>query len=250
MARKIITNDINALLEMIREQSAIIAGYEGKIPQIEIDLVMANIRRLYEDFVELKRLNKLSADQTIKKQETEEIPEDKELMQIIKPIVEEKKEEPVDEEIRPKEEQSIPQEVRPTLKTLEQDLHKKGKQNETMDLFGDSEPVTLADKYREQKQSTHEKFADANKEKTLADTIKHPIKDLKSGIGVNDRFLFINELFKGVMGDYDMAITGLDHCENLEHGLLKLAEFGKILRWNMEADSVKKLEGFLRRKFI
>jgi hypothetical protein len=229
MSRKILNNDIQVLIDMIREQSAIIATYEGKIPQIEIDIVMTNIRKLYEDYMELSKLNGQYRPEKKEEPQMEE-PRERELVKVIK-----------------KEE-----EVAPTIiheKPKEQFQQKKIKSTKPIDLFAESDNHTLADSFKNQAKSTHEKIIDGSKDKTLADTIRNPISDLKTGIGVNDRFLLINELFKGVMADYEEAIIEINGSGGLEEALEKMQELKESYGWASEADAYNKLESFIRRRF-
>ena len=42
------------------------------------------------------------------------------------------------------------------------------------------------------------------------------MKDLKDAIGINEKFLFINELFDGNLQDYSEALNKLNAFENLQ----------------------------------
>lgn len=44
----------------------------------------------------------------------------------------------------------------------------------------------------------------------------HPIRDLKSGIGINDRYLFINELFRGDATAYERSILTINNFTSLK----------------------------------
>ena len=57
MKKDIITQEMRNLMEVIREQHDHILSHEGKIPQIELDILMGNVRKLYENLYELARLN-------------------------------------------------------------------------------------------------------------------------------------------------------------------------------------------------
>ena len=57
MDKHIITRELQILLEAINEQFEIINEYEDFIPQIEFDMIMENVRKLYETFHRLQRLN-------------------------------------------------------------------------------------------------------------------------------------------------------------------------------------------------
>gem|GEM_PF-408053 len=57
MDKSIITRELQILLEAINEQFEIIREYQDFIPQIEFDMIMENVRKLYETFHRLQRLN-------------------------------------------------------------------------------------------------------------------------------------------------------------------------------------------------
>jgi hypothetical protein len=58
MEKNIIKEEIIELLEVIIEQSEVISGYNGQIPQIEVDIVLSNIRELYDKYKILEKINK------------------------------------------------------------------------------------------------------------------------------------------------------------------------------------------------
>ncbi len=58
MEKNIIKEEIVEILEVIVEQSEVISSYEKQIPQIEIDIILSNIRDLYSKFKALEKLNK------------------------------------------------------------------------------------------------------------------------------------------------------------------------------------------------
>lgn len=59
MKNEIINNSIRNLTETIKEQQELILSHEGRIPQIELDILMGNVRGLYEKLVELNKINAL-----------------------------------------------------------------------------------------------------------------------------------------------------------------------------------------------
>ena len=68
MTIELTKQQIAGLLETLQEQYLLIKTKEGKIPQIELDILLNNTRNLYEA---LLQLNKISNTETvIQKQET------------------------------------------------------------------------------------------------------------------------------------------------------------------------------------
>lgn len=53
----IIRNQIKELVEIIQEQTSTILTYSEKIPQIEIDIILGNLRKLYDSYNQLDKIN-------------------------------------------------------------------------------------------------------------------------------------------------------------------------------------------------
>jgi len=75
------------------------------------------------------------------------------------------------------------------------------------------------------------------------------ISELKSAIGINEKFFFINELFDGDMKNYNEAIEKLDTVARLEEGFLLLKELREENDWKEDNDAYLQLSGFVNRKF-
>ena len=85
----------------------------------------------------------------------------------------------------------------------------------------------------------------------LSDTLQEvPIKDLKKGIGVNDRFLFIKELFRGDEVMYERSIktiNGFSIFPEAEYWIKR--ELKLKLGWNDSNEIVKQFDQLIRRRF-
>ena len=55
--KKLLKEIIKQILGAINEEQAILWKYEDQIPQIELDLIMENIRKLYDNFHLLNKEN-------------------------------------------------------------------------------------------------------------------------------------------------------------------------------------------------
>lgn len=76
----------------------------------------------------------------------------------------------------------------------------------------------------------------------------HAIPDIRTAIGVNDKFLFINEIFKGDVEAYQLTIDRLNHQTHLSDALLVIDEVkGKHTVHSKEA--IDKLIKIIKRKF-
>ena len=85
---------------------------------------------------------------------------------------------------------------------------------------------------------------------TLADKLQHSVlNSLQSAIGINDKFLFVNELFNGSMEKYNRSIANLDDLKTLNGALIYLNELRIELQWNSSNEAYKKLLELVHRKF-
>jgi hypothetical protein len=108
----------------------------------------------------------------------------------------------------------------------------------TFDLFSEGGGNTLADRLRE------------GQEKRIADKLQeNKIIDLRTSIGINDKFLFINELFEGNMRIYDEAIQKLNASSTMAQVDLLLLDLKIVYNWDSESPTVKKFVELVRRKF-
>lgn len=134
-----------------------------------------------------------------------------------------------------------PQTQSETLRSKNPDNHlpfeKKLAGSSTPDLFSDN-TIPLVDKLA------------AQPDNSLAARLgKSPITDLRKAIGINDKFLFINELFDGSIQQYNHAIDELDGFRSHNGAKTYLIELSVLHGWDNESDAVKKLRELIDRKF-
>lgn len=78
---------------------------------------------------------------------------------------------------------------------------------------------------------------------------QHPVRDLREVIGINDKFLFVNELFGGSMEKYNKSIENLNDLKTLNGAMIYLNELKIELQWNSSNEAYQKLAELVRRKF-
>ncbi len=77
-----------------------------------------------------------------------------------------------------------------------------------------------------------------------------PIRDLKKGIGINDRFVFINDLFKGDETMYERSIKTINSFNILPEAEYWIQRELKLkLAWNEENENVLLFDQLVRRRF-
>ncbi|MBN9297869.1 MAG: hypothetical protein J0I41_12720 [Filimonas sp.] len=111
------------------------------------------------------------------------------------------------------------------------------------------ESVELNDTINDNKESLNEKL---RVEKIELASMLHeaPIRDLKKAIGINDRYLFINELFRGDETMYERSIKTINGFNIFPEAQYWIQRELKLkLGWNDNSDTVHHFDQLVRRRF-
>ena len=172
--------------------------------------------------------------ETVEEKQEEPVDMPEEITEIKKEIVENQEEEPVlmeDKVVHFVKE--VPEEEIP-----EKDLVEGSQLVEDNPFdFEMAKPETLGEKMIQDDHSLAAKFQ------------QNPVRDLKSVIGINDKFLFVNELFGGSMEKYTKSIENLNDLKTLNGAMIYLNELKIELQWNSSNEAYKKLSDLISRKF-
>ena len=98
--------------------------------------------------------------------------------------------------------------------------------------------------------SINDTFASGTSEKTVADKLsRQPIKDLKSAIGLNQKFLFMNDLFEGENEIFNNAINKINSFNTLPEAIAFIdSELSSA--WDKENSSVLNFMDLVERRFM
>lgn len=238
-----IKNTIEILTKDIQDIENIVSNYKNysQIPQIEIDRVLSRIRNLYDSLIVLRNasiepakdepeiasqpISEIEIEESVSVSKTEQPKDDK--------LIEVEKEKAIESTDDIKSPVEISQDL-PTEKEKPVDIKK--------------EPETLADLFRNSKSFRNEELAEKNPVRDLSVKLQsQPISDIGSAIGLNDKFLFIKELFNGNSETYEETISYLNNAPNFNNAFNYLNEH---FDWEMENPLVQKLLDLARRKLI
>ena len=124
----------------------------------------------------------------------------------------------------------------PTLS--QQDPVTPVKQTDTSGLSAFEYPESLNDRLKEEKLELSQSLTNA------------PIKDLKKAIGVNDRFVFINELFRGDEAMYERSIKTIQNFSIYAEAEFWIRrELKTKLGWLDDHAIVKQFNTLVKRRF-
>ncbi len=257
MEKEKLINAIDFTIDSLKMHLNRIKNDDYKMHKVDVDLLIEKTRQLYGKLINLDGLTGSVEMEIVKEvdQQVKVITTEKELKE--EPLtVNEMPEGMIDPEERevetimditevgvPAEEktqQAEPEENKVVEKSEEDLSEKKEVQvRSTIDLFSTSAEPTLGDKFKSDEQPT------------IADKItKNPINELREAIGINEKFLFINELFNGDMGRYNKIIDELDQLQTMEGVNTYLLELKIQNQWSDNNPALLKLTELLHRKFI
>jgi hypothetical protein len=110
-----------------------------------------------------------------------------------------------------------------------------------------AESTIIADTFDHLPDSLNEKLGSLRGDDDVSDIMKtKPLTNLSNAIGVNDKFLFIRELFNGNPESYNQAINRLDEAANLADAKTIIMSYTD---GNTETEAVKQLLDLVKRKF-
>jgi hypothetical protein len=122
--------------------------------------------------------------------------------------------------------------------------------NEVSQFRGaEREPVTgiIADTFDNMHDSLNEKLGSLRDDKDVTDYLKSkPLANLSQAIGVNDRFLFIREIFNGNSESYSQAIIKIDEAKDLTAAKELMQSYAGD---KVETEAGKQLLDLVKRKF-
>lgn len=257
MKLKSAKEQLATLLTTLGEQYKSMTKPEGSIPKIELDIFIKNIQNFYEHTMTLKRENdqaiefqKPSSSSVIeqgyatnnaenqsfteKQIELEDIVPQKIIQELDK---EEVKKPEIKKEISQANDTEIPKHIESSFDdillepTVEADLFANvNASQEILDL--------------------NKKLAEARGNHSLAEKLQNQqIESLKSVIGINDKFYFINELFEGDTHKYEDVIYTLNNFKKLDDAMQYFSTLKYRFNWNEDSEAAEKLVHMLERKF-
>jgi len=249
--------NIELELDFLQAHVRRISKSDKKIHPLDRDMLLNKTRSLYEKLLKLEEPEvKETPEKSIKLPETmpeAELPEKAESSKHIGKgeLVPDKKvqeapsnETPAEEPVvkTAHEEHAVTEERKnagPEKNISADDPPNKGEEKPSgpsFDLFSPAEE-TIGDIFSQKEEST------------LADKMsRQPVNDLREIIGINEKFLFINELFNGDMSRYNKVIDELNAINNEEGIGRYFIELKVANQWPDDQEAFVKLQELVNRK--
>ncbi len=160
----------------------------------------------------------------------------------------------------PKVEVKVPEVIAPKIETIPSPKMQPGlfeipaakKENPVVtNPVSTEQKTSIAEKYAAQQKTTiAEKFA-AEQKMTLADKLKMSrINDLRTAIGINQKFLFMNDLFEGENIVFNTAINRLNSCNSGDEAKTVLTEYSMKYGWSGDSERVMQFFELIERRYL
>lgn len=78
---------------------------------------------------------------------------------------------------------------------------------------------------------------------------KNPIKDLKTAIGINEKFMFVNELFEGSLQKYNENINSLNTMKSKAEAMKFMEMLKNEYSWKKDGDAYIALTDLVSRRY-
>ena len=120
----------------------------------------------------------------------------------------------------------------------------------TPELPSDNEQVIVNDEFEEAKLILNDAHVEGTP--SLVEIMqREKIESMEKSLTVNQRFMFVKELFEGNVEEFKKAIDYIDECVKKDDALKFLEEhYGKLKSWNIEKEEVLEFYDLVSRKFI
>ncbi|MDT8393881.1 MAG: hypothetical protein RQ761_08545 [Bacteroidales bacterium] len=139
-------------------------------------------------------------------------------------------------EIQTPETKELPVSEEDNASPVEDDKDKIHRPKTTADLF--SGTTTIADSFKKEEDSS-----------IAARVVPQGVQNLKTAIGINDKFLFINALFKGNPNDYNSAIDHLNTLEDGNKAITSLNNYRQEYGWSDDSEAWHRLRKIVLSKY-
>lgn len=255
--------EIDILLSKLRDTYSLCLGFDNKEEEREFEIK----EEMPKEIIELVEVFELEKIEDVVKEEIED--------EIEEEVVEE--EEIIEEEIEEKEEEEEIKEIILEKKTPSVLKYLNENMPKSMNFAFEEKPLvkeeaiekvveeivesvkeevktespkttTLGEKYQNQA-SLFESMSNKTEKNDINSKLNQSRADLRTAIGVHEKFMFINDLFSGNLREYTEFIQNLNAAENLDNAKEIIREVKEKKRWITTSLPYTTLENVVERKF-
>ncbi len=257
--------ELNALLKKLREAEELVIAYRTlkSIEKNETE-VSSTVEEKQVEAPQVMRIVPQDEPQVDSFEEEKEVSQEENIDETPEAFVEEEK---VQEELDVPVSQEKSQEEEPVIEQREEVVEEKKEiepepqPEATNNTSDDEESIEELEKELEAEalkmgiQKSGVELNERNKQEddnSLGYRLqKSAIRDLRAAIGLNERFLFANELFDGNMEAFNRALNELNHIESRDDAYKFInMQLRERFKWNEESEVTEKFLDLVERRFL
>jgi copper chaperone CopZ len=221
----IIIKDLNEAREIIDD----LKKYPG-VPELQVELAKSKCKSASEVIALFKNLQaKITSPVQDKPQ-------------VVEKVILEKLHEKPDQVVGDEKE------VKEVAVNLIPEAHPVAREETVQTTKKPAESAIIADQFSNRPESFNEKLGNLKHEEDVLEILKtKPLSSLDEAIGVNDKFVFIREIFDGKTESYNQAIEKLESVGSLSDAMAVIMSYTGE---NTGNEAVKQLLDLIKRKFL
>lgn len=110
---------------------------------------------------------------------------------------------------------------------------------------------SINQQYKEDIKTLNQRYEEKEKAKTVAAALEtKSLSNLKNNININQRYMFVNDLFDGNDKDYEVAMDQVEACDSFDSSVeLLVQNYSRKYTWDMNSDEVKELLKVIFKRF-
>lgn len=261
---------IDEILNKMSNQVNFLIRNNKLMNQLDVDLLMENTRKLYDTLCSVKcNMDVDSIPMEIEEVEegfgNSEIQEEEEfrnsgIQEEIEDVFESSEIEEEYEEFESDFEDDIEEDLEEEEfgdsgiqgeEDIEEEKEEEQQEQEEQQLEQEDSGIRAYKKvYTIDAQTLGDKLESAADTSLAARLQRKPVADLAAAIGINDKFLLLNELFGGSMEKYNKSIRALNNFSTLLGAKTYMSELQIEFQWDCESDAYRKLDDLVERRFM
>ncbi|TVQ82991.1 MAG: hypothetical protein EA393_16305 [Bacteroidetes bacterium] len=249
------------LLENIIKRTELIERQSGSRNLLEIDLALEDVRDLYKELNYLRRLSENdqlnTASELRKAENNNPVTPEKQHTESVKEEKVQKPAEPVAQKVQPQQEEKIEEKPKETAKVQQETPAKPKVESQQVQKTAteteQKQKTVVGEKYTNGKSLIHERLAQIKEDKSIGTRMQYkPVKNIKEAIGVNEKFLFINELFNGDLKSYNESVEKLNEFPSIHEAFEFLNKLTYEFQWDGQrsAVTIEKFANLVQRRYM
>jgi len=243
MDKKVLMNEILTLLNKVNRQAQILVHLPN-MARIDVDLLLAEIRQVYDKTLDLQ----LKVETTRLEPKTEPKPSHP-----ISTIAEPNSQSSSYPVAQPEEPLLFPEPeiLEPEIPKPVQPSYEEYSQPQQITTHPSTHPESGVNAASvAQPKSVHQAYEDRTADQSIASRLQYnPINDLRSAIGISDKFLLMSQLFNGSLEQYNAAIERLNNFYNYDDAEIFLGSLKILHDWTDELPAIERLLYLIRRRY-